>query len=62
MVDEWKRIPYGKIKNIVPPYCSETLEKMSAHDAKRCVAFLCDLIGRMVEDRNKKLKESKTKE
>lgn len=53
MADEWKKIQYGKIKNVIPPYCTETLEKMSTHDAKRCVAFLCDIIGRMVEERNK---------
>lgn len=55
MVDEWKKIPYGKIKNIIPPYCSETLDNMSAHNAKRVVAFLCDIIGRMVEERKQKV-------
>lgn len=57
MVDEWKKIPYGKIKKIVPPYCSETLGDMSAHDSKRVVAFLCDIIGRMVEERNNRVKQ-----
>jgi len=51
MVDEWKKIPYAQIKNVVPPYCSETLGKMSAHDSKRVVAFLCDIVGRLVEER-----------
>jgi len=58
MADEWKKIPYGKIKNIIPPYCTETLGKMSAHDSKRVVAFLCDIIGRLVEERKKDLKPS----
>lgn len=62
MVDEWKQIPYGKIKNFVPPYCSETLEKMSAHDSKRCVAFLCDIIGRMIKDKKKEEKLDSKKE